>query len=146
MSEKTENNKERITKMIDTAFIECYKEGFDDGYNKSYEQGQKDILEQLRYDDCISRQAVLKILKNNRYRYNISQEGNCEGEVLWSEKLIKDDACTEIEQLPCVIPTKKTGKWIYKDLKGQFCSACDKQSIWKFNYCPNCGVKMEVEK
>ncbi len=34
------------------------------------------------------------------------------------------------------------GHWIYKNLKGQFCSACDKQSIWKFDYCPNCGCRM----
>ena len=34
------------------------------------------------------------------------------------------------------------GEWIYKDMKGQFCSVCDKQSVWKFNFCPNCGADM----
>ena len=57
-------------------------------------------------EDCVSRRAVLEILKNNRYRFNISQEGYCEGKVLWSENLIKDDACKEIEQLPSVTPTR----------------------------------------
>ena len=34
------------------------------------------------------------------------------------------------------------GEWIYKDMKGQFCSVCDKQSVWKFPFCPNCGADM----
>lgn len=62
-------------------------------------------LEQEPCEDAVSRQAVLEVLKNNRYRFNISQEGYCEGKVLWSENLIKDDACKEIEQLPSVTPT-----------------------------------------
>ena len=44
------------------------------------------------------------------------------------------------DELPSV--TQKPGKWIYKNLKGQYCSVCDEQSVWKFNYCPNCGAKM----
>ena len=41
---------------------------------------------------------------------------------------------------------QKSGKWIYKTMEGQFCSICDEQSVWKFNYCPNCGAKMESEE
>ena len=51
-------------------------------------------------DDCISRQAVLKILSENRFRYNLAQEGYNEGQVLWSENLYTDTVRTEIEQLP----------------------------------------------
>ena len=40
----------------------------------------------------------------------------------------------------------KTGKWIYKSMKGNFCSECDEPSVWNFNYCPNCGTKMEVSE
>lgn len=36
----------------------------------------------------------------------------------------------------------KHGEWIYKLMKGQFCSVCDMQSVWKYNYCPNCGADM----
>lgn len=32
-------------------------------------------------DNCVIRKAVLEVLKNNRYRFNISQEGYCEGKV-----------------------------------------------------------------
>ena len=48
-----------------------------------------------------------------------------------------------LNKIPSVKPKK--GKWIYKWMKGQFCSECDEQSVWKFNYCPNCGAEMEVE-
>jgi len=46
-----------------------------------------------------------------------------------------------IEALEEVIE-RKHGEWIYKPMKGQFCSVCDMQSVWKYNYCPNCGAEM----
>ena len=51
---------------------------------------------------------------------------------------------SEHDCMPSVTPERPKGKWIYKCMKGQFCSECDEQSLWKFNYCPNCGAKMEV--
>ena len=105
-------------------------------FDKGYEQGQKDILEQLRYDDCISRQAVLNTLDKM-------------DKALDTDRTVKSykELLTECyKDLPLIMPTKKTGKWIYKDLKGQFCSACDEQSFWKFDYCPNCGAKMEINE
>ena len=38
---------------------------------------------------------------------------------------------------------RKRGEWIYKPMKGQFCSVCDMQSVWQYNYCPNCGAEMK---
>ena len=106
------------------------------------------VLEQEPNDDCVSRQAVLEVLKNNRYRFNISQEGYCEGKVLWSENLIKDDAYKEIEQLPSITPARKKGKWIYYiDEQGWSmtypvkCSNCNTKFTWS-KYCPNCGSFM----
>lgn len=104
----------------------------------------KDVLQQQPCDDCISRQAVLRILKNNRYRFNISQEGNCEGIVLWSEKLIKDDACKEIEQLPSVTPKEKTGHWI-RTKDGFECSECSCISRSLADFCQYCGASMVSE-
>ena len=124
-----------------------------------------EYLEQQPCEDCISRQAVLKVLKNNRYRFNISQEGNCEGKVLWSENLIKDDACNEIEQLSSVTPKEKIGHWIDNadKIDAQFgkhtykCSECGNYAeyfisgteVWwdriKPNFCPNCGARMVSE-
>ena len=109
--------------------------------------------------DLISRQAVLEVLKKNRFCFNISQEGYWSGKVLWSENLIKDDAYKEIEQLPSITPKEKTGYWINAKVGKLFpsndfkCSECG--NILDFdgvncgrgdtNYCPNCGARMEVE-
>ena len=56
------------------------------------------------------------------------------------------EAVDRIKELAPVTPQPKTGHWIYKPMEGQFCSICDEQSVWKFNYCPNCGAKMEVSE
>ena len=50
--------------------------------------------------------------------------------------LINKDNYEPLKQEP------KTGHWIYKTMEGQFCSICNEQSVWKFNYCPNCGCRM----
>lgn len=39
-----------------------------------------------------------------------------------------------------------SGEWLYKEMKGQFCSVCGKQSVWKFDFCPNCGADMREER
>lgn len=72
--------------------------------------------------DAISREAVIKLFNGN-----IGSEA----------ALILHKA----KKLPSV--TQKSGKWIYKNLKGQYCSVCDEQSVWKFNFCPNCGACMK---
>lgn len=50
-----------------------------------------------------------------------------------------------LRELP-VVEERPHGEWIYKDMKGQFCSVCDAQSVWKFNFCPNCGADMRKEQ
>lgn len=44
-----------------------------------------------------------------------------------------------------------TGRWIDKDVKGHiepYCSVCGNglDVIYHYNYCPNCGAKMESEE
>jgi len=55
--------------------------------------------------------------------------------------------CEIVDEQPTAdVVERKHGEWIYKPMKGQFCSVCDVQSVWKYNYCPNCGAEMkEVE-
>lgn len=77
MSEKTENNKERITKMIGTAFIECYKEGFDDG--------KKEMLDKIRTE-----------IETISSRYTIGRERGAMGQVEWSDRLIKESEILQI--------------------------------------------------
>lgn len=91
-------------------------------------------LEQQPCEDCISREAVEKIT--------------------WEEPSYADglNVLTEvrdkIRQLPSVTPKQKVGKW--EELpNGYECSECGilraKGRTGKYNYCPNCGAKMEVD-
>jgi len=82
--------------------------------------------------DCISRQAAIYIASGYCHPANIADE---------------------LSKLPSAEPKK--GKWIKADSQQYFrkhypaftCSECghrkDSQKTW--NYCPNCGAKMEVE-
>lgn len=157
---------------VDTVSINCEDcVYYDNGANDEACDGCFEDEEHLNFkpkaqycEDCISRQAVLEVLKKNRYRFNISQEGYCEGKVLWSENLIKDDACKEIEQLPSVTPKEKIGHWIghreHCEKLGlipsglgayKWCSNCDcgidinEWYINHYNFCPNCGARMVSE-
>lgn len=101
MSEKIENNKERIIKIIDKVLIECYKEGFDDGYKqsnseygkeykvlsayKAYQDGKKEMLDKIRAE-----------IEQIASRYTISRERGAMGQVEWSDRLIKESEILEI--------------------------------------------------
>ena len=93
-----------------------------------------DTLEQESCEDCISRQAAIKSIEEKAKR--IKNEDILNGLA---------GAVAILFDLPPVTPQLKTGNWIYKTTEGQFCSICDGQSVWKFNYCPNCGAKMLTE-
>lgn len=76
-------------------------------------------------DDLISRQSAIEIcLKYNGVGW------------VWSKIL------DEIEALPSA-----SARWEYVDYGGignWHCSACHAIGSEKYNYCPNCGKKMEV--
>lgn len=95
-------------------------------------------LEQEPYEDCISRQAVLEVIR----------KCHC-------EEWVKANIGAPIEVLPPVAPQPKTGHWrpIYQgdEIIDYRCSECEfgntfGKSTHGMNYCPNCGAKMEVEK
>jgi len=108
----------------------------DERYELEYEQIEP-------CEDTISRQAVLDAtVKRNSIWNKIT---NSKGENL--EEIIL--------QLPPVTPQQKTGHWIEKDgFDGDVyydCSACGESFCLidgtptdnLYNYCPNCGAKME---
>lgn len=61
----------------------------------------------------------------------------------------KEAARWSIQELPSAKP--KTGKWVRVDEKPYFrkhfhkvcCSNCNEEGYKKWNYCPNCGTKMQ---
>ena len=96
--------------------------------------------------DCISRQALLdKTVNKNSIWKSIT---NSSGENL--EEIING--------LPSVLPkaNKPKEKWILKNVDTSVlkieCPICGfkrnvlKETLSKFNYCPNCGVDMREEK
>lgn len=95
-------------------------------------------------NDAISRDAVCDYIAefvNNEY----STQAECD---------MVDYMIEGIQHLPSV--TQKSGKWerhyirpnVYKDLLW-YCSACGigcgYNNAFMFDYCPNCGAKMESE-
>lgn len=108
-------------------------------FDKGYEQGQKDILEQLSYDDFISRQAVLNTLDKMDKALDTDRTVESYKELL--TECYKD--------LPPAVPNEKTGKWIEGGYEDRYyvCSKCNYEAseYWhkpSYKYCPNCGVKM----
>jgi hypothetical protein len=87
-------------------------------------------------EDAISREEMLK------YQYYLhGKMSNEENHKLWQF----------IKSLPSVTPKQKTGKWNvlgYDDpiVRLYKCSECHMKITLKFNYCPNCGAKMEGGK
>lgn len=107
--------------------------------------GERDVLnkaikalEQESCEDCISRQAAIDALMS-------VPDGNWK-----SIRYVK-----EIELLPSVTPARKIGHWTkYQEpwggMQGWKCSNCrnhyDVSSVYTiipYNYCPNCGAKMQ---
>ena len=61
----------------------------------------------------------------------------------------KIELCQEC--LDKIVKGSKTGKWIKNIVRGNeelYCSNCGDgiDVIYEYNFCPNCGAKMEVEK
>lgn len=103
-------------------------------FDKGYEQGQKDILEQLHYEDCISRKAAIDAMIKLE-QDDIKQYGCSIPEGFNSEPAIE-----ALKGLLPVAPNKKIGKWI-----GDRCSNCGNERAWHGDnpkFCPDCGARM----
>lgn len=87
-------------------------------------------LEQEHCDDAISRKAVI--------------------DTLTKTSGIRGDDLKALYNLPSVSAQPKMARWEKHDVRGQrvdCCSVCglSNGTIYEYNYCPNCGAKMENE-
>ena len=86
--------------------------------------------------DVISRQAVL-----DKAKYWIAMQETKTGFIEKRGYFVDAD---DIKALPSVQPEQKIGHWIPRNsfLLRYKCSECERESE-EYNYCPNCGAKME---
>ena len=117
-----------------------------DGCSLNYEQGnmgeQKEALQmaikalEQQPCDAISREEAIRI----------AEQGQIQGHEWQFKKLCN---------LPSVTPKPKIGHWIaeindYGEVMRWHCDKCYEDSGFtttcKWDFCPNCGAKMEVEK
>lgn len=99
------------------------------------------LLDRDPCEDCVSRQAI----DQNIYDY------------AESNGLSYANMKNYILATPSVSPTCKKGKWIRKPVRNDkggcvgaemICTCCgkDNECDKNLNYCPNCGIEMEMEE
>jgi len=93
-------------------------------------------LEQEPCEDAISREQLLSTM------FDLPKPKT--NKTYWDGV---DDVGELVNDLPPVQPKQRTGMWVEWKDSVYNCSVCgchtDEQAL--FNYCPNCGAKMEVE-
>ncbi len=138
-------NKEQIKKQMESLQEHCKDMMKSGGVVWKEDVEALDIvikaLEQEPCEDCISRQAMLKEIRELS-EYHTGDAFN------------KDRVIRALRNLPSVYSAPKKGRWIpvTNGRGGHECSECGKyapsfQSDREHltDYCPNCGAKMESE-
>ena len=89
-------------------------------------------------EDAISRQAVLVGLANIAKAKARSD----------AQKALMGRIMFFTEQLPPVTPQPKMGHWIFDEVldRHYYCSECKTMGVDYWDYCPNCGAKMQEVK
>lgn len=106
-------------------------------------------------DSLISRQAAIDALKEHRALF-CDNTPDTFSKLSYAEKSRMDEldmAIATLINLPSAQPKQKKGKWrkvsadrYVSSAKYVFvCSECDENVIGDWNYCPNCGARMEEE-
>ena len=92
--------------------------------------------------DLIDRQALLLRLADWQLQESPNWGANGMGDAKVYETLKGVEEM--IQELPTIEPKK--GKWEVVDEeepRWYGCSLCEKMARWPYNYCPNCGAKLE---
>ena len=136
--------REEAIRIIREAF-DVMEEEYDSADDWKEEHEARDMaikaLEQEPCEDAVSRKAVLEYIERSDAELGHSSENEL--------------VCQDIKEFPSVTPTRciverKKGKWVlhtYMPHKN-YCSECEKNSPYnkRWDFCPNCGAKMEVEE
>lgn len=106
------------------------------------------------YEDAISRQAVLKAIKNLYPGIPVVDINGAR--LKWLRKYKPYFECEKVvEQLPSITPQPKIGHWImtgdyhasaFGNIEYVKCSCCREYSLEEGNYCSNCGAKMQEDE
>lgn len=140
----TNNEANRIIDSFDRVTSGLNQQPCDNNWRFYYNHGYAQAKRDLSCEDCISRQAVIKLLSYD-----------------WANRPAHK-AVESIKNLQSVTPKEKTGYWIddANELDAQYgrhtykCSECGKYAeyfisgteVWwdriKPNFCPNCGAEM----
>ena len=128
--------------------------GFDDKDNEALNIAIKS-LEQQPSEDCISREVLDDAISELTY-WHPTTDGRLEVGGGFDKTVYKvEDVWRLIKVLPSVTPQPKIGHWEYvqydsdPNIGNWHCSECrgictEMHSIEDaYNYCPNCGAKME---
>ena len=99
------------------------------------------VKTELESEDCISRQAVMNLMRGLT-RWGVRSEDGKFNNV----GLLYDDVMFGLDRLPSVTPKQRTGHWIKVDDEEPIaydCSECVAMVGRRFRFCPDCGAKME---
>lgn len=104
-------------------------------------------------EDAVSRADTLQSFES--YCDNNCQYSKKQRDVMCGACMM-GDAIEIVENLPPVTPKQRTGKWIQRHVIGSrniemtVCSECGEEfsydaetGVSEYNFCPNCGAKME---
>lgn len=107
-----------------------------------------------KYDNVVALREAIKALEQEPCKdTNANQHKNAlEGDAISRQavldmmqmRLSGKELYKAVYELPSVNPQPKTGHWI-ETWTGLWCSECNKDVNSFYNYCPNCGAKMESE-